>query len=214
MLAGGIFLPAMMERKVSLRTAGGIIRFHRFWGRDAPRLPVLTFWGNCVRRDIRIRVNLVFVIFQKDLTIFPTEKIVIGKNRYFSPSSRSIDDKMGDGHSGDISLERLHDGNSFIDRGPEMIGSPGEVGLIEIIGFDTDLQKALEEGSQNLGIVIDPFHENGLTSQGNSGISQEAACLRRFRSYLPGMVEMKIHIEGMKSGEHSTKCRGHSLGEG
>jgi hypothetical protein len=68
--------------------------------------------------------------------------------------------------------------------------SKDRVTVIEVIRPDAKAQQPLKQTPQGFQIVIDAFQEDGLAPQGDAGVGQPRARLRRLGREFVGMDEV------------------------
>ena len=120
----------------------------------------------------------------------------------FSSTAGRIDYEMGDSHSAGMSLQFSNNVHAGFNRRAEMIGAFGEISLVQIVRFDACQQKLMHQPLHDVWIVIDTFKKHGLRTQRHPGIRQHAAGGLDRGCEFVGVIEMKIHVNGMILFDH------------
>ena len=97
---------------------------------------------------------------------------------------------MRDGHAAGVPLKRLNDFETGLDTRAEVVGAPGQICLVEIVGLDTSQQKLVHETFHDLRVVVDAFQQHGLRTQRDANVGKTTTGLFNFRGELVGMVEV------------------------
>ena len=78
-----------------------------------------------------------------------------------------------------------------------MLGSSDGIALQQVVGFHVDIEQAIEQVYECLGIVVDPFEQYGLADHADTMIGQLATGRLRFGRQLRGVYEVQTEPNAM-----------------
>ena len=121
--------------------------------------------------DLWIAVGLAGVVAHHDFIVVYVCHI-FRQYRNLASSTWGVDDVVGYGQPRGVTSQGLDDFETFFDSRPEVVGSLGQVGLIDVIRPDTDREELLHEFLHHRRIIVDTLEQNSLAPDRNTGIDE------------------------------------------
>ncbi|MNE98341.1 hypothetical protein D3C80_1968410 [compost metagenome] len=81
-----------------------------------------------------------------------------------------------------------------------MAGAGRKIGMMQVIGLDTGLDKGAHQLGKNCRVVIDAFQKHGLADHGDAGINQACRSVPCGFAEFSGMIGVQGHIGGFAAG--------------
>jgi len=102
------------------------------------------------------------------------------------PNSASIDDGLAVATRDVENIGRLAEAGNppaqcrddslpLLDRQSEMAGAGRQIGMMQVLGFDTNFDEGFHQFRKHGGIVIDALEQHRLADHGNAGIDETGA---------------------------------------
>ena len=85
---------------------------------------------------------------------------------------------------------------ALAQAGPELGRALGEVAVVEVVGFDPELDEPTKQALEHLGVGVDPPEQHGLGEHRDPGVDQARARSRGGGGQLAGVVGVQDHVDG------------------
>ncbi|EGE58736.1 hypothetical protein RHECNPAF_280035 [Rhizobium etli CNPAF512] len=110
-------------------------------------------------------------------------------------TARDIEDIGRLAKPGNPSAQRRDDPLPLVDRQSEVAGAGREIRMVQVIGFDADLDEGLHQLGKHVGIVIDALQQHRLADHCDAGVDQASTSRARFPCQLPRMIGVQRHVD-------------------
>src|SRR5580700_2162053 len=126
-------------------------------------------------------------------------------DRHLAIAARDIEHVGGLTEPRDPAAQDLDEPSPFLDAEPEMAGAAGEIGMVQVIGFDPHRDETAEQRLQHGSVIIDPAQQHALRQDWNPGTDEPPDSLTYLRGQFARMIGVDHDIDRLLCRERSNE---------
>src|SRR5262245_3113680 len=159
--------------------------------------------GLAPQRAVRVRITiyLALEIAEQEIVAVAAND-GIGRQLDLATPARSVDDEHRRRVACGMAAQRADDLEAGIDRGAEVARAFDRIALVQIVRLHPAHQKAVHQGLDDGGIVVDALEQHGLRAERDARVGEPRRRFAHFRRQLVWVREVQAHPQRMMLLQH------------